>query len=209
MPINKNIFFACIIVALAACAAQVIGSTMLILSCLALFMVLAAWACISNYTLPLLLFFLPWSPILRLGLDSYSFYTFAIIMICFISIFKKKLRMKKYHILIGFVLFALTLVSKLIDGSLLTMDYLCFMMLITLFPVVTEESKSRSYDLYGVFCFFAVGAVMAALCAEQLAGTGGIAKFIIPLCKTPMIYDKDLLIKGLVALYKDNQKKVL
>lgn len=39
--------------------------------------------------------------------------------------------------------------------------------------------------------------------------TGGIAKFIIPLCKTPMIYDKDLLIKGLVALYKDNQKKAL
>ena len=37
--------------------------------------------------------------------------------------------------------------------------------------------------------------------------TGGIAKFIVPLCKTPMIYDKDLLIKGLAALYRDNQKK--
>ena len=36
--------------------------------------------------------------------------------------------------------------------------------------------------------------------------TGGIAKFIIPLCKTPMIYDKDLLIKGLAALYRDNKK---
>ena len=36
--------------------------------------------------------------------------------------------------------------------------------------------------------------------------TGGIAKFIVPLCKTPIIYDKDLLIKGLVALYRDNQK---
>ena len=37
--------------------------------------------------------------------------------------------------------------------------------------------------------------------------TGGIAKFIVPLCKTPMIYDKDLLIKGLAALYRDNRKK--
>ena len=36
--------------------------------------------------------------------------------------------------------------------------------------------------------------------------TGGIAKFIVPMCKTPMIYDKDLLIKGLVALYRDNTK---
>ena len=36
--------------------------------------------------------------------------------------------------------------------------------------------------------------------------TGGIAKFIAPLCKTPMIYDKDLIIKGLAALYRDNKK---
>ena len=36
--------------------------------------------------------------------------------------------------------------------------------------------------------------------------TGGIAKFIVPLCKKPMIYDKNLLIKGLVALYRDNKK---
>lgn len=46
-------------------------------------------------------------------------------------------------------------------------------------------------------------------CKTTVVATGGIAKFIVPLCKTPMIYDKDLLIKGLVALYKDNQKKVL
>jgi len=37
--------------------------------------------------------------------------------------------------------------------------------------------------------------------------TGGIAKFIVPLCKTPMIYDKDLLIKGLAALYRENRKR--
>lgn len=37
--------------------------------------------------------------------------------------------------------------------------------------------------------------------------TGGIGKFIAPLCRTPMIYDKDLLIKGLVALYRDNVRK--
>lgn len=36
--------------------------------------------------------------------------------------------------------------------------------------------------------------------------TGGIAKFVIPMCKTPMIYDKDLLLKGLAALYRDNTK---
>ena len=36
--------------------------------------------------------------------------------------------------------------------------------------------------------------------------TGGIAKYIAPLCKTPMIYDKDLLLKGLAFLYRENAK---
>ena len=36
--------------------------------------------------------------------------------------------------------------------------------------------------------------------------TGGIAKFVAPLCKTSMIYDKDLLLKGLAFLYRENMK---
>ena len=39
-----------------------------------------------------------------------------------------------------------------------------------------------------------------------VVATGGIAKFITPLCKTPMIYDKDLIVKGLAALYRDNKR---
>ena len=39
-----------------------------------------------------------------------------------------------------------------------------------------------------------------------VVATGGIGKFIIPMCKTPMIYDKDLLVKGLAALYRDNKR---
>lgn len=36
--------------------------------------------------------------------------------------------------------------------------------------------------------------------------TGGIAKFVIPMCEREMIYDKDLLIKGLAVLYRDNKR---
>ena len=43
-------------------------------------------------------------------------------------------------------------------------------------------------------------------CKTTVVATGGIAKFIIPMCKTPMIYDKDLIIKGLAVLYRDNAK---
>lgn len=40
-----------------------------------------------------------------------------------------------------------------------------------------------------------------------VVATGGVSKFIVPLCKTPIIYDKDLLIKGLAILYRDNCRK--
>ena len=36
--------------------------------------------------------------------------------------------------------------------------------------------------------------------------TGGIAKFVTPMCKTPVIYDKDLLVKGLAILYRENKR---
>ena len=40
-----------------------------------------------------------------------------------------------------------------------------------------------------------------------VVATGGISKFVLPMCKREIIYDKDLLIKGLVALYRDNIKR--
>ena len=39
-----------------------------------------------------------------------------------------------------------------------------------------------------------------------VVATGGIAKFIIPMCRTPIVYDKDLLLKGLAILYRDNTR---
>lgn len=37
--------------------------------------------------------------------------------------------------------------------------------------------------------------------------TGGIARFVIPMCHRQMIYDKDLLLKGLRILYENNKKQ--
>ena len=34
--------------------------------------------------------------------------------------------------------------------------------------------------------------------------TGSIARFIVPMCRRDVIYDKDLLVKGLAALYREN-----
>lgn len=39
-----------------------------------------------------------------------------------------------------------------------------------------------------------------------VVATGGIAKFIVPMCNTKIIYDKDLIVKGLAALYRENKR---
>ena len=41
----------------------------------------------------------------------------------------------------------------------------------------------------------------------NVVATGGIAKFVIPMCRRPITYDKDLLVKGLAALYRDNKRR--
>ena len=39
-----------------------------------------------------------------------------------------------------------------------------------------------------------------------VVATGGIAKFVVPLCSHKIVYDKDLLIKGLAILYRENSQ---
>lgn len=43
-------------------------------------------------------------------------------------------------------------------------------------------------------------------CPATVVATGGIAKFVVPMCRREMIYDKDLIVKGLAILYRENRK---
>ncbi len=38
--------------------------------------------------------------------------------------------------------------------------------------------------------------------------TGGIARFVIPMCRREIIYDRNLLLKGLTILYENNKKSL-
>jgi len=41
----------------------------------------------------------------------------------------------------------------------------------------------------------------------RVLATGGIARFIVPLCSKTVIYDKDLILKGLAILYRENHRQ--
>ena len=40
----------------------------------------------------------------------------------------------------------------------------------------------------------------------KVVATGGLAKFIVPLCKREMVIDENLLLRGLEILYRRNTK---
>ena len=178
MAINKKYLLCCFVIVLTLCFAQASGNSLLIFACLAAYMVLAAWCCCYDFTLPILLFFLPWSPILRLSPSSYSFYTFGMVMICLISVVKKRFCLKRYQITAGVILLFLTLLSKLLDGISLTFDYIAFIMMLVLFPTVREEERKHKYDFYQTVAFFSLGVIAASLCAMYYAGYSNIQKFI-------------------------------
>lgn len=43
-------------------------------------------------------------------------------------------------------------------------------------------------------------------CKATVIATGGIARFILPLCRTQIEYDKNLILKGLAHIYRENTR---
>ena len=43
-------------------------------------------------------------------------------------------------------------------------------------------------------------------CKANVVATGGVARFITPLCKRKVVYDENLMLKGCAILYRKNQK---
>ena len=178
ISINKKYLTACILLSLLLCGAQILGSTLAVVACLGLFMILVAISCCYDFTLPILLFFLPWSPILRTNPASFSFYTFGMVLICFISIIKRGFNFRNYQLKAGVVLLLISLLAKLLTGNGLAFSYIAFMMMIVLYPGVKEEWREGKYDFYQIVIFFTWGVIIAALCALSFAEYPGIRRFI-------------------------------
>ena len=68
---NGKRLLVCIALSLLLCFSHMQGSTVLILGCLGAFVALIVYACVTDYSFPTLLFFMPWAPILRLSPDSF------------------------------------------------------------------------------------------------------------------------------------------
>lgn len=182
MPVKfgnrKKFMLACIVLTATLCFAQIKATSFLILSVLGGYLFLVSWAATHSFAMPILLFFLPWSPLMRISPESFSFYTFGLILICGISLVSRSSHFKRYHITIGIILLFITLIAKLVNGFGISFDYLAFIMMILLFPVAKQEISNQQYKFYELVLFFSVGIILGAFCAQYFASSYNIAKFI-------------------------------
>jgi O-antigen ligase len=85
--------------------------------------------------------------------------------------------LRLYQIILAALLMALTLVTKAIQHNPIGNDYLCFLIMLLLFPCVMQGS-TENISFYRITIFFACGIVSAALTAQQIATFPNISQFI-------------------------------
>lgn len=167
----------CILLSAAVCYSQIIGNQFLILLCLMWFLLFSIWA--SNHTMifPVLLYFLPWSPLLKLESGGISFFTVALLFVCIIAFVKGGFNFDVYQLILAILIIIVTLIAKLLQENSLQNSYLFFLLMILLFPSVVKNKSFLSTFKY-VTLFFACGIITAALSAQQVADYPNILQYI-------------------------------
>ena len=166
----------CVVISVFLCYGQIRNSKALLAVCLLAFLGFVVLSCGRNAVFAVLLYFLPWSPLLRLDNKSVSFFTIALLAVCLVYCLKDHLSFNTYQSVLAFFLVLLTLAAKLWQGNPIRKNYLFFVCMLFLLPSVVEESNAVSFK--EATLFFAAGVVMAALIAQQTAGLPNISKYI-------------------------------
>lgn len=175
---NKRYFlWLSIIIAFGIALMQVLNSSIGLIVFLAGFGGLAVLSAIKDMSVPILLFFLPWSPLMKLQPGTMSAYSIALIAIMVIFMFRNSKRFSIGHIFPAALLFAQTLVVKTVVDDPIDNGFILFFVCLILFPIIASE-KDKEYDYYTLVLFFSVGIVAAALSAQQLMIFPTISRYI-------------------------------
>lgn len=168
----------CLLNAALVCLAQIRGGGILLYASLFLFLLLSVYGTFSGLSLSFFLFFLPWSPLLKLYSGAISFYTVAMLICCLLCLAKTGYMLARYQIFLSAILLCLTLIGKALQANSVSNSYLFFFVMLLLFPNVTQEDNRRD-PFYVMTIFFAMGIISAALVAQQVAGYPNISRYIM------------------------------
>ena len=168
----------CLLACLLLVLAQTVGNGFLLLLVLIGCLLLAALACRQSLAIPVLLFFLPWSPLMKLAPGRISFYTIGLLICCALALAQDGMRLTVRQVVLAASLMALTLTAKILQTGSITSDYLMFVFMLLLFPCVAR-SCPRATSFRCATMFFAGGIFSAAILARLVAHYPNISRYII------------------------------
>ncbi len=168
----------CLLACLLLVLAQTVGNGFLLLLVLIGCLLLAALACRQCLAIPVLLFFLPWSPLMKLAPGRISFYTIGLLICCALALAQDGMRLTVRQVVLAASLMALTLTAKILQTGSITNDYLMFVFMLLLFPCVAR-SCPRATSFRCATMFFAGGIFSAAILARLVAHYPNISRYII------------------------------
>lgn len=159
------------------CVAQMLGSMILLIPCLLAFLIYVAWAAVKRFTLPVLLFFLPWAPLLKYAPGTISFYTIALLLVFVLVLIREQFRLYPQFIIITAILVSVTVFAKLYYSYSIENSYIIWIAFLLCIPLLSDEIEGN-YDFYTATVFMALGIIVAALSAKELIVFSPIARYI-------------------------------
>ena len=172
-------FIGCLLITAWLLAAQVLAYTWLLSFCFVCFMCFIIWASFKGHALPILLFFLPWAPLIKFRPGTISVYTVALLVVLLACLlFKNRRGASAKYVIPALGLAVLTLIVKLLYGYSISNAYVLFFAFLLAFPLVVREIDEGKYDFYDLTVFFSVGIIFAALSSRALLEFSTISRFI-------------------------------
>lgn len=119
-----------------------LNNRVLLLFALVLFAVLAVFSPKADF-LPILLFYQPWSPVLKLTPNTFTMASLVIPVVLIMIMLEKDQRKLKYNIGLALLFTAYTLLVKLLNGLSLQTPYIFFIIMMFFVPVYLKKYKSE------------------------------------------------------------------
>lgn len=217
---SKVLFLtACLLETVWLLIAQVIGSIYLLVPCLVCFVALAAWSAVKGMAIPVLLYFLPFSSLLKIRPGTVSLYTVALVAVFAVYIVLGSRKIRVHHLIPGLLLIALVLVVKTVTGDPVGTSFIVLSISILASPFLVRDFEGK-YDFYWLTLFFALGIIVAAFTSRYLVVFPTIARFIRKLSisgitrhsgyfNDPNFYAAHITaaMSGVLVLFLNQQKK--
>ncbi len=176
---NKKYFiWISLVIAFGIAFFQVLNSRIGILVFLIFFGAFTVFGVVRDMAVPILLFFLPWSPLMKLQPGTMSMYSIVLVAVLLILLLKNSKRFTVSHIFPAMLLLVLTIVVKMVTDDPIDNGYILFFACLLLFPLIASE-KEKEYDYFTLVLFFSLGIITAALSAQQLMIFPTISRYVV------------------------------